>query len=94
VCYDGTGGARPWWVLARFGHQDVRFLNGGFRHWIAGGLLTSTETVQPHPTTYHLGVVQDRLVCNLTQTEAHVHVNDVLWGVCGLQRVSRALRVS
>ena len=28
VCYDGTGGARTWWVFARFGHQDVRFLNG------------------------------------------------------------------
>ena len=27
VCYDGTGGARTWWVFARFGHRDVRFLN-------------------------------------------------------------------
>ena len=24
VCYDGTGGARTWWVFARFGHRDVR----------------------------------------------------------------------
>ena len=49
VCYDGTGGARTWWVFARFGHQDARFLNGGFRQWTAGGHPTSTEAVQPLP---------------------------------------------
>src|SRR4030095_4093404 len=43
VCYDGTGGGRTWWVFARFGHQDVRFLNGGFRQWTASGHPTSTE---------------------------------------------------
>src|SRR5712691_10034257 len=46
VCYDGTGGARTWWAFACFGHQDVRFLNGGFRQWKAGGHATSTESVQ------------------------------------------------
>src|SRR4029453_4887420 len=65
VCYDGTGGARTWWVFARFGHRNVRFLNGGFRQWTAGGHPTSTEAVQPHPTTYQLGEVQDHLACSL-----------------------------
>jgi len=82
VCYDGTGGARTWWVFARFGHQNVRFLNGGFRQWTAGGHLTSTEAVPPHPTTYQLGAVQDNLACSLAQAEAHVRDNDVLfWDV-------------
>ncbi len=82
VCYDGTGGARTWWVFARFGHRDVRFLNGGFRQWTAGGHLTSTEAAQPHPAVYQLGEVQDHLACSLAQAEAHVRENDVLfWDV-------------
>jgi thiosulfate/3-mercaptopyruvate sulfurtransferase len=82
VCYDGTGGARTWWVFARFGHRDVRFLNGGFRQWQAGGQTTSTEALQPTPVTYDLGEVQDHLACSLSQAEAHVRANDVLfWDV-------------
>jgi thiosulfate/3-mercaptopyruvate sulfurtransferase len=38
--------------------------------------------VQPHPTTYQLGTVQDHLECSLAQAEAHVRDNDVLfWDV-------------
>lgn len=82
VCYDGTGGARTWWVFARFGHRDTRFLNGGFRQWTAGGHATSTEAVQPQPAAYQLGEVQDHLACSLAQAEAHVRENDVLfWDV-------------
>ena len=82
VCYDGTGGARTWWVFARFGHRDARFLNGGFRQWTAGGHTTSTEAVQPQPAAYQLGQVQDHLACSLAQAEAHVRENDVLfWDV-------------
>ena len=82
VCYDGTGGARTWWVFARFGHRQARFLNGGFQQWSAGGHPTSTETVQPQPTVYQLGEVQDHLACSLAQAEAHVQANDVLfWDV-------------
>lgn len=82
VCYDGTGGARTWWVFARFGHQDVRFLNGGFRQWAAGGHPTSPEATQPSSVVYQLGAVQDHLACSLAQAEAHVQENDVLfWDV-------------
>ena len=82
VCYDGTGGARAWWVFARFGHQDARFLNGGFRQWTAGGHPTSTEAVEPSPVVYELGAAQDHLVCSLAQAEAHTQANDVLfWDV-------------
>lgn len=82
VCYDGTGGARTWWVFARFGHRDVRFLNGGFRQWAAGGHQTSTEATQPPPTVYQLGEVQDHLACSLAQAAAYVHADEVLfWDV-------------
>lgn len=73
VCYDGTGGARTWWVFARFGYQDVRFLNGGFRQWTAGGHPRSTAVTQPRPVVYQLGEVQEHLACSLAQAEAHVH---------------------
>jgi thiosulfate/3-mercaptopyruvate sulfurtransferase len=76
VCYDGTGGARTWWVFARFGHQHVRFLNGGFRQWQAGGYPTSTEALEPHPMMYELGTVQDHLACSLAQAAAYVQASD------------------
>jgi thiosulfate/3-mercaptopyruvate sulfurtransferase len=87
----GTGGARTWWVCARFGSWDVRFLNGGFRQWTAGGHPTSTEAVQPHPATYQLGEAQDHLACSRAQAEAHVRDNDVLfWDMCSAGEYSGA----
>jgi thiosulfate/3-mercaptopyruvate sulfurtransferase len=82
LCYDGTGGARTWWVFARFGHQKARFLNGGFRQWTAAGHPTSTEATQPAAVVYQLGTVQDNLACSLAQAETYVNDNSVLfWDV-------------
>ena len=82
VCYDGTGGARTWWVFARFGHQNARFLNGGFRQWTAGGHPTSTAAVQPHPTTYQLGAVQDHLACSLARLKPTCAIMMSSSGMC------------
>ena len=69
VCYDAAGpaGARAWWAFARFGHRDVRFLNGGFRQWTAGEHPVATDSRPVQATTYDIGAAQDHLVCSLPQ---------------------------
>lgn len=46
VIYDdiaGMRGARLFWFLEYFGHDDVHVLNGGFNAWTAAGLPTAQE---------------------------------------------------
>jgi len=40
VVYDTDGGmwaARLWWALRLYGHEKVRILDGGFKHWVDQG---------------------------------------------------------
>lgn len=32
--FDGTLAARSWWMLRYHGHEDVRFLDGGWHRWV------------------------------------------------------------
>lgn len=74
ICYDtaGPAGARAWWAFARFGHRDARFLNGGFRHWLAGAHPVSTEGTAAQATAYAVGTLADDLVCSLPQAVSAV----------------------
>ena len=84
VCYDAAGpaGARAWWAFARFGHRDVRFLNGGFRQWMVGKHQLATEPTPAQPATYAVGVVQDHLVCSLPQAvDSAVDGTVLFWDV-------------
>ncbi len=82
VCYDGVTGARTWWAFSRFGHQNVRFLNGSFRTYQATGGPVSTDAVMPAPTAYALGQVQDHMACSLPQAVGWASTDDVLfWDV-------------
>lgn len=43
VVYDATYvSARVWWMFRRFGHRDVRILDGGWRRWTAEGRPVET----------------------------------------------------
>jgi len=46
VAYDSTGSlyaARFWWVLAYYGHTNVKVLNGGWRKWFDEGKPMSVD---------------------------------------------------
>jgi thiosulfate/3-mercaptopyruvate sulfurtransferase len=82
VCYDGVTGARAWWAFTRFGHQQVRFLNGTFRHWQDGGHPVSADAAPPQPVNYQMGPTQDHLACSLQFAIDNQGGNDVLfWDV-------------
>ena len=69
VAYDVPGplAGRAWWAFARYGHADVRFLNGGWRQWQAGGHPVSADAPTIEPTTYVVADPRDDLHCSLPQ---------------------------
>lgn len=44
---DHSGGARLWWALRYYGHDQVAVLNGGFTKWLAEGRPLNTERPEP-----------------------------------------------
>ncbi len=93
VCYDAAGpaGARAWWAFARFGHRNVKFLNGGIRQWSSDGRPLSTDATSPEPMTYTLGAPVEDLVCSLPQAVSAVSEDAVLfWDVRSADEFSGA----
>lgn len=55
VIYDDTGGllgARLWWALRYYGHEDARLLDGGIDAWEARGLPLEEDTPEVAPVTF------------------------------------------
>ncbi len=61
--------ARLWWILKYLGVTDVRFLNGGYQQWVAGGYPTETTVNSPTPTTY-TGTINSQSVATTADVEA------------------------
>ena len=82
VCYDANGptAARAWWAFTRFGHQNVKFLHGGFDAWLSTGGPLSTDTVALTPSFYDLIGDRPGYACTLPQALASVGRSGVvLW---------------
>ena len=55
IVYDDNSSlqaARVWWVFERFGHRDVRVLDGGFNAWLAEGRALTSRSARPQPGTF------------------------------------------
>ena len=55
VGYDENGGnwgARLWWALRYYGHDNARVLNGGWDTWLVEGRRLSRAVTLPHPATF------------------------------------------
>lgn len=55
VVYDESTGAwasRLWWMLRWLGHENVAVLNGGWEHWLAQDLPTTSGIIYPQSRTF------------------------------------------
>lgn len=55
VVYDDAGGlwgARLWWALRYYGHEDARLLDGGLDAWEAEGMPLEEETPEVEPAAF------------------------------------------
>ena len=85
VIYDNNmslPATRLWWVLKRYGHTNVRVLNGGWRSWVLEKRpvsfeepsLLNSSTFTPRPDDSMLGVLGDvKKACSLNDA--------VIWDV-------------
>ena len=48
--------ARVWWVFERFGHREVRVLDGGFPAWLDEGRPLTSRSPRPEPGSFTANV--------------------------------------
>ena len=59
ILYDDNASlhaARVWWVFERFGHRDVRVLDGGFNAWLAESRPLTSRSERPEDGTFQAHV--------------------------------------
>ena len=62
VVYDDTGGsiaARLWWLLRRYGHDEVSVLDGGLQAWTVAGHPLSSEGVAGPEGNFEARIVEN-----------------------------------
>jgi len=66
-------GTYAWWVFKYMNHKDVRFLDGGWKRWLAEGRPLTSERPAVGPTTYvppqvvgwHMRASRDEVLADL-----------------------------
>jgi thiosulfate/3-mercaptopyruvate sulfurtransferase len=77
VVYDTTSGlwgARVWWALRYYGHDQARLLDGGLGAWEARGLPLETDTPPPLEAAVFSTEVQPRW--HVTMDEVRAAIDD------------------
>lgn len=67
VLYDDNASlhaTRVWWVFERFGHTDVRVVDGGFNAWLDEGRALTSIVPHPQPGTF-TATVDDTHLCTI-----------------------------
>ena len=80
VIYDDDENAmvatRLWWVLAYYGHERVRVLNGGWRRWIAEGRPIASEDEPLPERTQFVARPNEELIARLADIRSRVENDD------------------
>jgi thiosulfate/3-mercaptopyruvate sulfurtransferase len=74
--YNSTFATRLWWVLAHYGHRDVRVLDGGFRRWLTEGRPLSNRPANVRPGSFRSRPTTE-LFADLDRVRASVGDPDV-----------------
>ena len=82
IVYDDNSSlqaARAWWVFERFGHRDVRVLDGGFNAWLAEGRALTSRSPRPEQGTFAANVDESHH-CRIEDMRSAVEAGGVqLW---------------
>ena len=79
ILYDDNASlhaARVWWVFDRFGHGDVRVLDGGFNAWLDEARPLTSRSPRPEPGTF-TAQVDESHHCGLDDMRAAVEDGSV-----------------
>jgi thiosulfate/3-mercaptopyruvate sulfurtransferase len=84
VLYDDNSSlqaARVWWVFDRFGHRDVRVLDGGFNAWLDEGRPLTSQPARREPGSF-TAAVDDSHHCRIDELRAAVESGGTqIWDV-------------
>lgn len=73
--------ARVWWVFERFGHRDVRVLDGGLNAWMTEGRALTSRAARPEPGTFAAHVDESHH-CRIDELRSALGSGDVqIWDV-------------
>lgn len=73
--------ARVWWVFERFGHRDVRVLDGGLNAWMTEGRALTSRAARPEPATF-TAKLDDSHHCRVDEMRSALASGDVqIWDV-------------
>lgn len=73
VIYDDKGGvvaARLWWILKRYGHDDVRILDGGFGAWNSAGFETELVSANIETVEYIADGKDDSIIASFDEVRS------------------------